>query len=69
MYRVSIATWAVLLDLQALLDNLLVLGGAVVQGLADGALEFDECFLGHKGFLTTGEVYGNSPILARLPAG
>lgn len=48
MRGVLFARAAELVELQAILERLFVLGRAVVQRLAVGALEFDEGFLGHK---------------------
>lgn len=47
MWLVLLAFNAVLLEFQAILQNLLILGRTVVQGLTDSALQFDEGILGH----------------------
>lgn len=49
MWLVLLALDAVLLEFQAILQNFLVLGRTVVQGLTDGALQFNEGILGHTG--------------------
>lgn len=45
----SVALGAKLFELQTILQDFLVLGGAVVEGLTDGAFHFDEGILGHRG--------------------
>lgn len=60
------ALFAELLEFQAILENLLVLGRTVVQGLTDGAFHFDEIVLGHTAFRTysfglfSTQIIGNS---------
>ncbi len=47
MWLVLLAFYAVLLEFQAILQNLLILRGAIVQGFAHGAFKLDEGILGH----------------------
>ena len=48
MHLVLFARAAELFQFKAILENLFVLGRAVVERLALSTLEFDESFLGHK---------------------
>lgn len=47
MWLVLLALDAMLLEFQAILQNLLILGRTIVQGLTDCALQFDLGILGH----------------------
>ncbi len=47
MWLVLLALDAELLEFQAILENLLILGRTVVQGLTNRTLEFDQGILGH----------------------
>ena len=47
MWLMLLALEAELLEFQAILENLLILGRTVVQGLTNRTLEFDQGILGH----------------------
>lgn len=59
MHLVLLALFAELLEFQAILEDFLVLGRTVVQGLTDCALELDEIILGHTTIKMLAKVYGN----------
>lgn len=64
MHLVLSALFAELLQFQAILENLLVLGRTIVQGFTDGALQFDEVVLGHTAIKMLAKVYGNPKELS-----
>lgn len=64
MHLVLFALFAELLEFQAILENLLVLGRTVVQGFTDCALELDEIILGHTAIKMLAKVYGNPQELS-----
>jgi len=47
MCLVLLALYAMLFEFQAILQNFLILGRAIVQGFTDCALQFNEGILGH----------------------
>ncbi len=64
MHLVLSAAFAELFEFQAILEDFLVLGRTVVQGLTDGALQFDEIVLGHTAIKMLAKVYGNPEELS-----